>query len=1120
MVDLPRIPRRLVTTEAPRSSVGADDYAALGNARDRALSSVGGAMRELGEEMEVDFAKKEAEKVVTRDENGNPVVMNRPMLFTARAKEAYEQIVESRATHDGVTAAKEFFTKARLQHDGNPEKFREAAVNYTDQLVGNLPPRLGNRMRRELTRMGVETYDGMLIQRHNLDVTKANEATDADIMSSARDMQTIALQGGTDTDGYKAAESKFHEKLNEKVNNPLLAYPKEKADLLRESVRTKVYGAVFRNELEKKYDTGGHEPARQFIEEAAKRLGGTVKETDQIVAEGRKWLRAQENQLSGDRRAFIRQWGEFSKTPANLAGASPAVWDEYEQEAKRVGAHGALSDIIGKRAGYQAVTALSPEQQREAVRTGRLPPGVVDRIIGVESGGNPDAKNPNSSATGSGQFIESTWLRMIEIHRPELAAGRTKQQLLDLRRDPQISREITTRYAEQNAAALDRAGLPVTLGSVYLMHFLGPGDAPKVLSAPAHAPASSVVAPASLAANRSILQGKTVGEVIAWADRKMEGGPRTAPRGTNGSTPPPPVPVGRQIESTASREEMTALRVVERHLKDSLPERMEAFETKAKAFAVVPMQEIESYRSDVGMFGTPEQKRKADEVSAKALLNSADPRDGTPFKQLPPSRQEEIQRGLAAAFNQSGEAVYEHLRKHVADGIKILDDGFDKDKYGTWARVGGRPVAALDLTSPQAFASGLPERVAVQSAIQEARGIAPFSIFSEGERDAFRRAVTQGDANLAGGLVGSLVTLPKEQFMATLADPQVKSALDGMVRSYDPARMTPAFAVMNRAFEDNPIEFTQTFKESVTRLQTWRSMKASHTALEIAAHFQQFADEPSKAKAREGLMDVAKTEAKKITVDNVIDSLYNLDHPLLSWVPFTGYTPPKDGLLAARMKTEWDGLYQEFRGKGLDEGESAKQATTRLATVWGNSSVTGQVMRFPPDRDGRYPRMDESFNWMTEALHADVEAIIGIPRIGAIAAETAAAVGMPTEGQFGTGPNWSVRLMSDSRTEAEIGAKQPPSYIVAVTNHVTGQTNLLMTDKFLGSDVLTPEDQPISPNVATPLRYRFSLDAAKAKAEREFLARDEAARARLPTDDIPPRRRPMPRPGGPPFGVQ
>ena len=38
---------------------------------------------------------------------------------------------------------------------------------------------------------------------------------------------------------------------------------------------------------------------------------------------------------------------------------------------------------------------------------------VVERIIDVESGGDPNAKNKRSTATGLGQFLDETWLDMI-----------------------------------------------------------------------------------------------------------------------------------------------------------------------------------------------------------------------------------------------------------------------------------------------------------------------------------------------------------------------------------------------------------------------------------------------------------------------------------------------------------------------------------------------------------------------------------------------------------------------------------------------------------------------------------------------------------------------------------
>jgi hypothetical protein len=153
--------------------------------------------------------------------------------------------------------------------------------------------------------------------------------------------------------------------------------------------------------------------------------------------------------------------------------------------------------------------------------------GLIDSIIGAESGGDPNAKNPNSSATGAGQFISSTWLDTIRAARPDLAQGKSDQELLALRSDPQLSREMTEAYAAQNGAILSKAGHPVTPGTTYLAHFSGPQGAVAVLSADPSTPIDKVLTPAAIKAN-PFLQGMTAGDLRAWADRKM-GGSQPAP---------------------------------------------------------------------------------------------------------------------------------------------------------------------------------------------------------------------------------------------------------------------------------------------------------------------------------------------------------------------------------------------------------------------------------------------------------------------------------------------------------------------------------------------------------------------------------------------------------------
>lgn len=154
---------------------------------------------------------------------------------------------------------------------------------------------------------------------------------------------------------------------------------------------------------------------------------------------------------------------------------------------------------------------------------------LIDQIIGVESGGNPNARNPRSSATGAGQFIDATWLDMIARNRPDLMQGRSREQILALRTDPALSKEMTQAYATQNGQALSSAGLPVTPGTTYLAHFAGPKGAVSVLKADPSASVGSVLGEAAVKANPH-LAGMTVADLRAWADRKMTGdGPVATP---------------------------------------------------------------------------------------------------------------------------------------------------------------------------------------------------------------------------------------------------------------------------------------------------------------------------------------------------------------------------------------------------------------------------------------------------------------------------------------------------------------------------------------------------------------------------------------------------------------
>ena len=182
-----------------------------------------------------------------------------------------------------------------------------------------------------------------------------------------------------------------------------------------------------------------------------------------------------------------------------------------------------------------------------AVSNGGTPGGaaveaLVNQIIRVESAGNANAANPLSSARGLGQFIESTWLRMMEAYRPDLVRSMSRADLLNLRFNPELSREMVRNLARESEAYLRARGHSITAGRLYLAHFLGAEGAHVALSANPDLLVSQVMGNGVVNAN-PFLRGDTIRELWSWADRKMGSAP-AAP-----STPQAPraAPVSAEV---------------------------------------------------------------------------------------------------------------------------------------------------------------------------------------------------------------------------------------------------------------------------------------------------------------------------------------------------------------------------------------------------------------------------------------------------------------------------------------------------------------------------------------------------------------------------------------------
>lgn len=145
-------------------------------------------------------------------------------------------------------------------------------------------------------------------------------------------------------------------------------------------------------------------------------------------------------------------------------------------------------------------------------------PDVLLTLAEIESGFNPAAQNPKSSAGGLFQFIDSTWGQY----------GNGGDRL-----NPDTAADAGARLARDNALALQKAGLPVNAGTLYLAHQQGIGGAMKLLSNP-DAPAADIVGAQAVRLNGG-RTGMTAGQFAKlWMDKAERlYGPRAAARNKN-----------------------------------------------------------------------------------------------------------------------------------------------------------------------------------------------------------------------------------------------------------------------------------------------------------------------------------------------------------------------------------------------------------------------------------------------------------------------------------------------------------------------------------------------------------------------------------------------------------
>ncbi len=196
----------------------------------------------------------------------------------------------------------------------------------------------------------------------------------------------------------------------------------------------------------------------------------------------------------------------------------------------------------------QQLRALAPQSVVSAVQKASNSSGVNFSYLltqaKVESSFNPLAEAKTSSATGLYQFIDSTWMNMVERYGEQYGLdteGKSRDEILSMRKDPEAASFMAAAFASENEAFLNTQwGGEVGSTELYLAHFMGAGGAASFLNAKDDNPlqAAADLYPKAARANRNVFYdprtgaARTLAQVYDFFDQKFQGTEdRSAPIG-------------------------------------------------------------------------------------------------------------------------------------------------------------------------------------------------------------------------------------------------------------------------------------------------------------------------------------------------------------------------------------------------------------------------------------------------------------------------------------------------------------------------------------------------------------------------------------------------------------
>lgn len=1043
MAELPTIPNRIAHIDQTQPRVSRQDIEAPYAALAKSLNTAGEV---VSEDIAVPLAERAGAESVRLGDDGKMVVDKGPLPMVGDAGKAFKRASSFAYLAKIQPEIEAAATKMRLANPNDPDGLKRAGDAYVSELTKNISdPHLRVSVGKIAAENIAHNYKTSLVETDTTARTNMQTGLESRIKDIRNKMSDLAFQQGTETPEYQRAQSDLATMYGELGKDPRYGYPKERiaSELSQRASQDKVQWIS--GQAVKIFDSGkptAKADARKWLVDKIyndPNLNMTMAERHTAVTNAVSILDGR----SSENKALIDVNKKITKDLITQADTQDLDITAANNQIQRSIALGDLESAMYLQARVAAnpslvafrnlpdsekpaalrlmkegsITSRVPADMKQVITDAAARAGVpaeyMLRTAGRESGFNPNAQAGTSSAGGLFQFTDRTWAATLRDYGAKYGLGPDTPK-----NNAQANALMAAEFTKANAGALKEAGLPVSEKTLYLAHFAGAAGATKLLTAD---PASSAagVLPGAAAANRSIFYtpdgaARSVGQVINRLT------------GDRASTQVGAMPTPQELYGVEAGIHLRAKAVAD--IKGAAGRLLEAAEKQQGRSENVSESDL-LMLGDLVHSSEDQALRSKYETLVKAKYG-IDAVEKIPNAAVRSAVMGQFRAGVGGIAEQqvsdrmvqSAEAMAEQQKKlpYTTGGTRKLTN----------------PPKAFRFDDPAAVGAVATERLAAQQVLRNYDGGNPISIFEGPEGEAARNALVNGDPKVAAATLAQLQGLPPDVYKATMASDPMKAALTGMVHSRDPVRMTAGMVALDKYWEMDPSGFKTVFGDDpMTHLQAWQGLKDSFTPAEIAERLN-LSDDPAKVKARGEMKALAETETKNYHPEDVAYQL-GTGWPITPNIVsrrVTGATAdvPYDEGKARELAIQFKDTYSALRSFGVPADKAKELTVKRLKTEWGPSvAAGGQLMQYPPDK--YYGTVNGSHDWMRADLIEHMTKQIG-PQVDVLENLAGGGDYVNPKAPY---TNWAiVGLMTDKQTQAEISAKQPPSYKVAYRNNV------------------------------------------------------------------------------------